>query len=132
MNPIRMKTEVPTDLEGLRALLIKLGPALEGRAPGISGQLAYHDMSHPLQMQGKSGEVATVRFVAQAGTTAIKIDVQPPTQPMGRLRAGWWRWRTRWLVKMALKRAKIEVERAHPRAKIDANGVVTPDVMPPG
>jgi hypothetical protein len=132
MNPIRMKTEVPTDLEGVRVLLVKLGPVLEGRSPGISGQLAYFDMSQPLQLQGKGGEVATVRFEAQAGATAIKIDVAPPAKPMGRMRASWWRWRTRWLVKMALKRAKIEVERAHPRAKIDAQGTITPEVLPPG
>ena len=132
MDPIRMKTEVATDLEGVRALLLKLGPALESRSPGITGQLHYLNMSQPLQLQGTGGEVATIRFEAQAGATAIKIEVRPPGKQMGRLRAGWWRMRTRFLVKLALKRAKVEVARAHPKAIADADGVVTPEVLPPG
>ena len=40
--------------------------------------------------------------------------------------------RTRWLVKIALKRARLEVEKAHPKARVAADGTVTPEVLPGG
>lgn len=126
-----MKADVPTDLEGVRALLLKLGPTLESRQPGITAQLQYLDLGQPLMLQGKGGELATIRFERQAGATAIKVEVRPPQKRLGRLGAGWWRWRTRWLVKLALKRAKLEVEKAHPKAQLDTSGAVTPEVLPP-
>ena len=88
MQPIRMKTEVPTDIDGVRALLIKMAPALESRQPGITAQLQYFDMEQPLMLQGKGGEMATVRFERQATATAIKVEVKPPDRPMGRIRSG--------------------------------------------
>ncbi|MDB5096446.1 MAG: hypothetical protein JWM80_867 [Cyanobacteria bacterium RYN_339] len=131
MQPVRMITKVPTDVEGVRALLIKLGPALESRQPGITAQLQYLNMDQPLMLQGKGGEVATVRFERADAETAIKVEVKPPDRPLGRIRSSWWRWRTRWLVKLALKRAKLEVERAYPKALVDASGAITPEVLPP-
>lgn len=132
MQPIRMKTEVPTDVEGVRALLLKLAPTFESRQPGITGQLQYLDMARPLMLAGKGGEMATVRFEAQGAATAIKVEVRPPDHELGRLRGAWWRWRTRFVLKLALKRARLEVERAHPKPKVDADGVITPEIMPPG
>jgi len=126
-----MITRVPTDFDGVRALLVKMGPALEPRQPGITAQLLYLNLEQPLMLQGKGGEMATVRFERAEAETAIKVEVMPPTKPMGKLRAGFWRWRTRWLVKLALKRARLEVERAHPKARVAADGTVTPEVLPP-
>lgn len=131
MQPVKMITRVPTDIDGVRAMLVKMGPALEPRQPGITAQLQYLNLDQPLMLQGKGGEMATIRFEREEAQTAIKVEVRPPSKPMGRLRAGWWRFRTRWLVKIALKRAKLEVEKAHPKAQVAADGSVTPEVLPP-
>lgn len=126
-----MKTDVATDVEGVRALLLELAPRLEPQQPGITGQIQYMDMSVPVQLMGRGGGLTTVRFEPQEGLTVIKIEVQPPGKPMGRLGAGWWRWRTRFMLKMLLKRAKVGVQRAHPKATIAPDGTITPDVLPP-
>ena len=134
LDPIRLKTEVQTDLEGVRAMLLKLAPMLESRSPGITGQLQYFDMNQPLMMQDPGGAGATIRFEGKPGvlSTAIKVEVRPPAKELGRLRAWWWKTRTRFVVQLALKRAKIEIAKAHPRAQVSADGVVTPEVLPPG
>ena len=135
MQPVRMKTEVPTDLEGIRRMLLGMAPSLEPRQPGITSQLEQANLSQPMMMMGKSGETVTIVFEPQASAsaTAIKVEVKPPFKPMGKLRQGFWRWRTRLFVKLALKRAKIAVEKdqAKQQPKVDDNGVIQPEVLPP-
>lgn len=132
MQPVRMKTEVPTDLEGIRRLLLGIAPQLEPKQPGITGQIQQANLNQPLMMMSPSGESVTILFAPQTDSTAIKVEVKPPYKPTGKLRAWFWRWRTRLFLKFALKRAKLACEKdaaAH-KPKIDANGVIEPEVMP--
>jgi hypothetical protein len=133
LDPIRLKTDVQTDPEGVRAMLLKLAPMLESRSPGITGQLSYFDMTQPLVMQDPSGAGATIRFDGKVGVplTSIKVEVRPPARPMGRLRAWWWKARTRFVVQLALKRAKAEIAKTVPKSQLDDKGVVIPEVLPP-
>ena len=124
MQPIRMKTEVPTDVEGIRRLLLAMAPRLEARQPGITAQLQQHRFDQPMMMMGRSGETVSVQFEPVGEATAIKVEVKPPFKPVGKLRGGFWRWRTRLMVKFALKRAKLEVERK-------AKQPIEPEVLPP-
>lgn len=126
MQPVRMKAQVPTDLEGIRRLLLSLAPRMESRQPGITAQLSQADLRQPMQMMvGKNGESVTIHFDPQgAHETAIKVEARPPYKPMGKWRAGFWRWRTRLLIKMTLKRAKLQLERS-------ANAPIEPEVLPP-
>ncbi|HEY9720903.1 MAG TPA: hypothetical protein V6D47_02755 [Oscillatoriaceae cyanobacterium] len=118
MQPVRMKAELETDLEGIRQMLLGLGPRLEPRQPGITDQIRMANLSQPLLMMSPSGETVTVVFEPQAARpqpesplTIVKVEVRPPGKPLGKLRAGFWRWRTRFVVKMALKRAKLSAAR---------------------
>lgn len=132
MQPVRMKTEVPTDREGIRRLLLGLAPQLEPKQPGITAQIQHAPLDQPLMMMSPTGETVTVVFDQQAASTAIKVEVRAPGKPMGKLKAGFWRWRTRLFLKLALKRAKLAVEKdaASRKPKVDANGVIEPEVMP--
>lgn len=126
MQPVRMKADVPTDTEGIRKMLLAMAPQLEARQPGITAQLQYYNFSQPMMMMAPSGEAVTVTFEPLAGQTqtAIKVEVKPPAKPLGKLRARFWRWRTRWMVKLLLKRAKLEVERKNREP-------IQPEVLPP-
>jgi hypothetical protein len=136
MQPVRMKAEVPTDVEGIRKLLLAMAPQLEARQPGITAQLQYYNFQQPMMMMAPSGEAVTITFEPVAGhgsqsdgsrrgtQTAIKVEVKPPAKPLGPLRARFWRWRTRWMVKLLLKRAKLEVERKNREP-------LQPEVLPP-
>jgi hypothetical protein len=121
-----MKTEVPTDLEGIRRMLLAMAPQMEKRQPGITAQLQYYNFQQPMLMMAPSGETVTVSFdpIAGQSQTAIKVEVKPPAKPLGNIRARFWRWRTRWMVKLLLKRAKMEVERKNREP-------VQPEVLPP-
>lgn len=117
MQPVRMKAELEADLEGIRQMLLGLGPQLEPRQPGITEQIRQANLAQPLLMMSPSGETVTVVFEPQASRpqpeplTVVKVEVRPPAKPLGKLRAGFWRWRTRFFVKMALKRAKQSAAR---------------------
>jgi hypothetical protein len=119
-----MKADVPTDVEGLRRLMLAMAPQLERRQPGITAQLQYYSFREPMVMMAPSGEAVTVNFEPTGPTTAIKVEVRPPAKPKGALMARFWHWRTRWIVKLMLKRAKLEVERQNKRA-------LEPEVLPP-
>ena len=73
IGPIRLKTELPTDIEGVRRLLLLAAPRLEPRQPGITQQLAVVDLSQPMQVLGPGGEAMTVRFEPSAGGTAVTL-----------------------------------------------------------
>lgn len=126
MQPVRMKTEVSTDLEGIRRLLVGMGPQLERHQPGITDQFRQVDMRTPMRMMGRSGETVTVIFEPQGAgtTTAIKVEVVPPMKAIARWRQAFWRWRTRLMVKLALKRAKAQLAK-------QADAAITPEVLPP-
>jgi hypothetical protein len=124
MQPVRMKTDVPTDLEGLRRLMLAMAPKMEARQPGITAQLQYYNFQQPMMMMSPKGETVTITFEPLGPQTAIKVEVKPPAKPLGNLRARFWRWRTRLMLKVMLKRAKLEVERKN-RAPLE------PEVLPP-
>lgn len=106
MKPIRLKVEVSTDLDGIRAMFLRMGPQLEKRQPGITVALQQADLSQPMKVAGKRGEVTTVQFEPEGLVTVIKVEVRPPAGVMGAWRGRWWGWRTRVMVKLALKMAK--------------------------
>lgn len=124
MQPVRMKTELATDLEGIRRLLLAMAPKMEARQPGITAQLQYYNFQQPMVMMSPKGESVTINFEAIGPQTAVKVEVRPSGKPLGKWRAGFWRWRTRLLVKLMLKRAKLEVERKNREP-------IQPEVLPP-
>lgn len=124
MVPVRMKTELPTDLEGIRRMLLAMAPKMEARQPGITAQLQYYDFRAPMVMMSPQGETITIHFEPQGDHTAIKVEVRPSAKPVGNLRARFWRWRTRLVLKLMLKRAKLEVTRKQREP-------IQPEVLPP-
>ena len=124
MQPVRMKAELATDVEGIRRMLLAMAPKMEARQPGITAQLQYYNFQQPMVMMSPKGESVTINFEPMGDQTAVKVEVRPPGKPLGKWRAGFWRWRTRWLVKLMLKRAKLEVERKNREP-------IQPEVLPP-
>lgn len=115
MQPIRLKTELPTDLEGVRRLLLQAAPKLEPRQPGITEQLRVVDLRNPMQMLAPSGESMTVSFEPSADGTAVKVEVRPPARAMGSVRTRWWRWWTRFKIRSILKLARQQAFRQQVR-----------------
>ena len=134
LTPIRLKTELPTDLEGVRRLLLLAAPKLEPRQPGITEQLRVVDLRNPVQMLAPTGEVVTIVFEPGGDTTAVKVEVRPPGTPFGPLRARWWRWWTRFkirgVLKMARQAAFRQMVRDIPAAR-DPDAAIEPEVLPP-
>lgn len=119
-----MKTELETDLAGIRRLLLAMAPKMEARQPGITAQLQYYDFRQPMVMMSPKGDTVTITFEPQGDHTAIKVEVKPPLKPLGKLRARFWHWRTRFVLKLVLKRAKLEVARKNREPR-------EPEVLPP-
>ena len=134
--PIRLKTELPTDLEGVRRLLLQAAPKLEPRQPGITEQLRVVDLRNPLQMLAPTGESVTVSFEPGAETTAVKVEVRPPHTALGPLRARWWRWWTRFKIRSMLKLARQAafrqvVQDLAPKPGSPEGEAIRPEVLPP-
>lgn len=134
--PIRLKTELPTDLEGMRRLLLQAAPKLEPRQPGITEQLRVVDLRNPVQMLAPTGESVTVVFEPGADTTTIKVEIRPPSKAVGPLRARWWRWWTRFKIRSVLKMARQAAFRQQVRDLGPAPGspggdAIRPEVLPP-
>lgn len=109
--PIRMRIEVPGDLEAIRRWLLRLAPRMEAQQPGITEQLRTVDMSTPMRMVTPRGMVINVAYEPlEAARTAIKVQVDPPlirTRPGG----WWWATRTRWIVRFTLKLIRTQLAR---------------------
>ena len=136
MQPIRLKTELPTDLDGVRRLLLQAAPRLERQQPGITEQLRIVDLRNPMQMLAPSGETMTVSFEPSAEGTAVKVEVKPPFKPHGALRARWWRWWTRFKIRSILKLARqqafrLVVQDLGPKPGSPDGVAVEPEVLPP-
>ena len=127
MQPIRLKTELPTDLEGVRRLLLQAAPRLERQQPGITEQLRVVDLRNPMQMLAPSGESMTVSCEPSGDVTAVKVEVKPPYKPYGALRARWWRWWTRFKIRSILKLARQPAF----RQVVKDLGPIEPEVLPP-
>jgi hypothetical protein len=111
VQPIRLKTQLATDVEGIRRLLLAWAPRLEARQPGLTAQLAAANLKVPLLIAGRKGDSVKVSFTPQGLTTLVFVEAIPPLKPMGPLRGRFWRWRTRALMRWALKQAKRGVEK---------------------
>lgn len=134
--PIRLKTELPTDLDGVRRLLLQAAPKLEPRQPGITEQLRVVDLRNPLQMLAPTGESVTVVFEPGPQSTAVKVEVRPPFKAVGPLRARWWRWWTRFKIRSMLKLARQAafrqvVKDLEPKPGSPEGDALRPDVLPP-
>lgn len=127
MQPIRLKTELPTDLEGIRRLLLQAAPKLEAQQPGITEQLRVVDLRNPMQLLAPTGESTTISFEPKGDATSIKVEVRPPGKPYGALRARWWRWWTRFKMRSLLKLAR---QQAFKQVVKDL-GPIEPEVLPP-
>lgn len=106
-----MMIEIPGDLEAVRRLLLKFAPRMEARQPGITAQLTHADLTQPMRMATPKGEVISVLLEPRGEASALKVSVQPPTRRFGRLGAGWWRWRTRFIMKWTLKGVRKAIAR---------------------
>lgn len=134
--PIRLKTELPCDLEGVRRLLLQAAPRLEPQQPGITEQLRVVDLRNPVQMLAPSGESMTVVFEPGSGSTSVKVEIRPPFKPLGPLRARWWRWWTRFKIRSILKMARQAafrqvVKDLEPKPGSPEGEAVRPEVLPP-
>ncbi len=134
--PIRLKTELPTDLEGVRRLLLLAAPKLEPRQPGITEQLRVVDLRNPLQMLAPTGESVTVVFEPGGASTSVKVEVRPPYKAVGPIRARWWRWWTRFKIRSMLKMARQAafrqvVKDLGPRPGSPDGEAIRPEVLPP-
>lgn len=134
--PIRLKTELPTDLEGMRRLLLQAAPKLEPRQPGITEQLRVVDLRNPVQMLAPTGESVTVVFEPGAASTTIKVEIRPPYKAVGPLRARWWRWWTRFKIRSVLKMARQaafrqQVRDLGPKPGAPDGAPIQPEVLPP-
>ncbi|MBO9539344.1 hypothetical protein J7643_01985 [bacterium] len=111
MNTVKMMIEIPGDLEAVRRLLLKLAPRMESRQPGITAQLTHADLTQPMRMATPKGEVIDVILEPRGEMSAIKVSVQPPMRSVGKVRAAWWRWRTRFFMKWTLKGVRKAIAR---------------------
>lgn len=98
-----MMIEVPGDLEAIRRFLLRLAPRLEQRQPGVTAQIQQADLRQPLRMAMPKGELLTVNLEERGDRSVIKVAIQPPMRPMGKLRAVWWRWWARRMLSWSLK-----------------------------
>lgn len=103
MDPVRMMIEIPGDLEAVRRFLLRMAPRLEQRQPGVTAQIQQADLTQPLRMAMPKGELLTVTIEPRGERSAIKVSIQPPARPMGKLRAAWWRWWARQMLRWTLK-----------------------------
>jgi len=104
-----MKVEVAGDPEVLRRLLLKMAPRMEARQPGITAQLEQADLTMPMRMATRAGEVIAIQVEPHSGSSSIKVSVHPPARPLGRIRGPFWRWRTRLMVTWVLRGVKRAV-----------------------
>lgn len=111
MDPLRFIVELPGDLEAVRRLMLKFAPRLEGQQPGITQQLQVADLSVPMQMANKLGDVYLVTMEQRGENSAVKVTVNPPVKLKGKLRTALWRWKTRLIVRWTLKGVKKAIAR---------------------
>ncbi len=109
-----MMIEVPGDLEAIRRFLLRMAPRLEQRQPGVTAQIQQADLTQPLRMAMPKGELLTVNLEARGERAAIKVAIQPPTRPMGKLRAAWWRWWARRMLGWILKWIRKSIAQEKP------------------
>lgn len=111
-----MRIEIPGDLEAVRRFLLRMAPRLEARQPGVTLQIQQADLSQPLRMAMPKGELLTVNIEPLGATSTIKVAIQPPQRPMGRIRQAWWRFWARHVLKLALKGVRRAIAREKPPA----------------
>ena len=115
MDPLRFIVELPGDLEAVRRLMLKFAPRLEARQPGVTQQLQVADLTVPMQMANKLGEVYLVVMEPRGTSSAIKVTVNPPYNLKGKFRTSFWRWKTRLVVRWTLKGVKKAISKErHP------------------
>lgn len=109
-----MMIEIPGDLEAVRRFLLRLAPRLEARQPGVTAQIQQADLTQPLRMAMPKGELLTVNIEPRGEKSAIKVAVQPPMRPMGRMRFAWWRWWARNILRWTLKGVRRSIAQEKP------------------
>lgn len=111
MQPVKLMIEVQSDLEGIRRFLLGFFSKLESRQPGITAQIQQADLHHPMVLPTR-GTTATVLFEPRGDKTAVKVSIQPTKPLRTKWGSGFWRWRTRLVGRIILKRMRPAIERA--------------------